>query len=203
MFFMRLLTSFLLAVVLGSLLSACSLLPDHRLSYRDTAPEPALRLPEGVQLEGSEDLFVVPNQELRAAYDPDESFEVPLPPELNVISTTVEPAPSELNPEKTRVVLSRDGSGYPMIMMHTSFAWAWEYVSKAILETDLEVEDRDRESGVFYLEVPKSYGLETQAHLKLSQTAAGIQITVIEPKEGVLAEKGSSLDMLQTLYDQL
>ena len=128
---------------------------------------------------------------------------MPPPPELNVISEELEEELLELDPEKTSVILSRDGSGYPMIMMHTSFAWAWEYVSKAILETDLGVEDRDRESGVFYLDVPKSYGMTDEAHLKLSQTAAGIQITVIEPKEGVLAEKGPSLDMLQVLYDKL
>ena len=132
---------------------------------------------------------------------------MPQPPKLAVARRADESAPDESerpDPTKTRVVLARDGSGYPMIMMSTSYAWAWEYVGQALAETDLRIDDRDRQSGVFYLTVPRGYGLDDKtAQLKLSQTVNGIQITVLEPKGGALVAKGPGQDILQALYDQL
>ena len=81
--------------------------------------------------------------------------------------TRTTPAPKG---ESIRALLARDGNGYPIIMMTTRYAWAWEYVNDALKETDLRVSDRDREVGIFYLRVPDRYELgrgsaaETQSY---------------------------------------
>lgn len=193
-------------VCLMLMLAGCGWLPDRTLDYRKAEPKPDLQLPEGMTLEGEQQLFVVPSEDQRLRYDPEDEFEVPKPPQLAVVSRGEEPETlsDEPDPTRTSVVLARDGSGYPIIMMGTSFAWAWEYVGQALEQTVLQVDDRDRQSGVFFITVPDAIGLEEgEAHLKLSQTANGIQITVLRPEDGTLVEKGPGQDILQSLYDQL
>ena len=187
--------SFYLVIALAC--TSCGWLPDRTMDYRKAEPLAELRLPAGLEMDGEQPLFTVP----------DDEFQVPTPPQLDIVRRASEATPGEAgqaDPTNTRVVLARDGSGYPMIMMATSYAWAWEYVGQALSGTDLEVDDRDRQSGVFYLTVPRGYGLDDKsAQLKLSQTANGIQITVLQPKGGALVAKGPGQDILQVLYDQL
>src|SRR5690606_40416909 len=88
--------------------------------------------------------------------------EIPPPPKLAVIAQESEedvPAPGT-DPTNTRVVLARDGSGYPIIMMHTPFSWAWEYVGQALATTDMKIEDRDRDSGIYFVRTPKALDVE-------------------------------------------
>ena len=200
-----------LALVTGALLTAgCGLLPDHRLDYRKAEIAEPMSLPDGMTVASAPALYTVPEPDRRAPYQEDEDLVVPEPPalpvldQLNAVDGEDEPAEAVDDPTNTRVVLARDGSGYPMIMMYTSYAWAWEYVGQALAETDLQIDDRDRESGLYFLQVPKGYGLEDkEARLKLSQTVNGVQLTVLDRKESALVDRGPGQDILQTIYNSL
>ena len=101
-------------------------------------------------------------------------------------------------------MLAKDGSGYPIIMMPTSFAWAWEKVSEALTQTDLRVTDRNRDQGVFFLTVPERYQLQPpQARLKLSHTTNGIQVAVLNEEGTALAGKTSGLAILESIHGEL
>ena len=103
-----------------------------------------------------------------------------------------------------QAVLAKDGSGYPIIMMPTSFAWAWEKVSEALTQTDLRVTDRNRDQGVFFLTVPERYQLQPpQARLKLSHTTNGIQVAVLNEEGTALAGKTSGLAILESIHGEL
>lgn len=200
----------LLVAVLVVLVTGCGLFPDHRLDYRKAEITEPMVLPEGIEMARAPDLFPVPEPSRRAPFNEDEELVIPEPPALPVLDqldsaqAETADAPVDGDPTNTRVVLARDGSGYPMIMMYTAYAWAWEYVGQALTETDLRIDDRDRESGLYYLTVPKGYGLEEKvARLKLSQTVNGVQITVLDRKESALVDRGPGQDILQTLYNSL
>ncbi|HCE39441.1 MAG TPA: hypothetical protein DEV80_05235 [Alcanivorax sp.] len=101
-------------------------------------------------------------------------------------------------------VLGKDGSGYPIIMMPTSFAWAWERVTEALTQTDLRVTDRNRDQGVFFLTAPERYQLQPpQAQLKLSHTTNGIQVAVLNGEGTALAAKDSGLAILESIHNEL
>jgi outer membrane protein assembly factor BamC len=187
------------------LLNACSLLPDHTLDYRKAEVLPRMKVPEGMTVDSSEDLFRVPDAERRVPYDARDKFEVPTPP---VAEVTVEPVPTPDEPvpdiRNTRIVLTQDGNDYPIIMIYTAFPWAWEYVGQSLEETDLRIEDRSRDAGIFFVRVPKHYGLdEKEAQIKLSHTVNGVQVAVLNSRGTALVEAGPGKAILQRLYDSL
>ena len=101
-------------------------------------------------------------------------------------------------------LLAKDGSGYPIIMMSTRFAWAWEYVGEALGKTDLKISDRDREVGIYYLRVPERYTLGAKsAQLKLSHTTNGIQVAVLNEEGTALVEKTPGQAILERIFDEL
>lgn len=194
-----------LLIVLPALLAGCSWLPDHTTDYQRVEPEKPMTVPADMYFEGEQPLFTVPDVEKRLYSDDPERVDVPKPPKLDIaLREQLGEDADRPDPTRTRIVLARDGNGYPNIMMYIAFQWAWEYVDQALAQTDLEVDDRDRESGVFFLEVPRNYGLdERDAQLKLSHTSNGVQIVVMDRKGESLVEKGPGQDILQALYDKL
>ncbi|MFN3713260.1 MAG: hypothetical protein ACK4SX_06355 [Alcanivoracaceae bacterium] len=189
-----------------TLMVGCSWLPDRTLDYRKTEPVARMTVPEGMVLMGEEDLFVVPNPEQRLHHEPKARFQLPQPPRIEVVSTVVEPAPGTTAPgvQNTRIVLTRDGNNYPIIMIYTAFPWAWEYVGQSLARTDLRIDDRSREAGVFFVRVPKRYGLgDNEAQIKLSHTVNGIQVAVLNRRGTALVEPDPGLMILQRLYDSL
>ena len=195
-----------LALVL--LVSGCSWLPNSSLNYRDAAVTDPIQVPEGGVFIGEQPLYGVPRLEDRLiGKQPDEDKYVPpKPPQLVVLGN--EPNDSEDAPapagESARSILARDGNGYPILMMSTRYAWAWEYIGDALKETDLKVSDRDREIGVFYLKVPSRYELGArEAQLKLSHTTNGIQVAVLNEKGTALVEKTPGLAILERIYEEL
>jgi outer membrane protein assembly factor BamC len=187
------------------LLAGCSWLPDHTTDYQLTEPARAMKVPQGMYFEGEQPLYTVPQVESRVHSDDPERVEVPPPPKLDIVMREALDAEAERpDPTQTRIVLARDGNGYPNIMMYIAFQWAWEYVGQALEQTDITVDDRDRESGVFFVEVPRSYGLDDkEAQVKLSHTSNGVQIVVMDRKGNALVDKGPGQDILQALYDKL
>ena len=186
-------------------LTGCSLLPDHTLDYRKAEVLPRMVVPEGMSVDSSEDLFRVPEPDRRVRYREKDRFEVPTPPETTV-AVEPGPAPGEPVPDvrNTRIVMTRDGNDYPIIMIYTAFPWAWEYVGQSLAETDLRVEDRSRDAGIFFVRVPKQYGLgEKEAQIKLSHTVNGVQVTVLNSRGTALVEASAGKAILQRLYDSL
>lgn len=187
------------------LLNGCSFLPDHTLDYRKAEVLPRMQVPEDMTVDSSEDLFRVPDAERRASYQAKDKFEVPTPPVAEVAVEPV-PAPDEPAPDvrNTRIVLTRDGNNYPIIMIYTAFPWAWEYVGQSLAETDLRIEDRSRDAGIFFIRVPKRYGLdEKEAQIKLSHTVNGVQVAVLNSRGTALVDVGPGKAILQRLYDSL
>jgi outer membrane protein assembly factor BamC len=195
----------MLAALFLIALTGCSWLPDKTLEYRQTEVLPRMTLPDGMEIQRGEDMFAVPDAERRLSYDKDERFEVPKPPELTV-AVEQQPAPDAPPPDvrSTRIVLTKDGNDYPIIMIYTAFPWAWEYVGNSLEETDLRIDDRSRDAGIFFVKVPKSYGLsERDAQIKLSHTVNGVQVAVLNSRGSALVEPGPGLAILQRLYDNL
>ena len=195
----------ILAVVVAVFMSGCSWLPDRTLEYRQTEVMPRMVLPQGMVILSGEDMFPVPEAERRHAYNKRDRFEVPRPPE-SVIIAEQQPAPDAPRPDvaSTRIVLTKDGNDYPIIMMYTAFPWAWEYVDQALVKTDLRVDDRSRDAGIFFVRVPKSYGLsDREAQIKLSHTVNGVQVAVLNSRGSALVEPGPGLAILQRLRDNL
>lgn len=194
-------------LMLAASLTACGLLPDHSLDYRDSPVGEPLQLPEGIEMHDERPLYVVPNPEQRLiGRQPGEKrFEVPKPPQLIVLGRSeeedAEPLPES---ETVPALLGRDGNGYPIIMLSTHYAWAWEYIDRALQQTDLKVTDRDRDVGIFYVKVPERYQLDRRsAQIKLSHTTNGIQVAALNAAGDALVEKVPGLAMLERIYSEL
>lgn len=195
-------------IVLASVIAvgACGWLPNHHLDYRKAESIKPMQVPEGMVFIGEKALFPVPEGVPAPVYQQRKKDDIPSPPQLMVASQESEedvPVP-DADPTNTRVVLARDGSGYPIIMMHTPFSWAWEYVGQALATTDMKIEDRDRDSGIYFVRTPKALDVEgREAQIKLSLTANGIQIAVLDRKGAALLDKEPGQQIIQRLYDAL
>ena len=188
--------------------SGCSWLPDSSLEYRKAAVTDPIKVPEGGVFIGEQPLYAVPRQDerLTGPREDEDRFQPPRPPQLVVLGNAPDKENDEPVPEgeSAKALLGRDGNGYPIIMMSTRYAWAWEYVGDALKQTDLKVSDRDREVGIFYLKVPNRYELGArEAQLKLSHTTNGIQVAVLNEKGTALVEKTPGLAILERIYDEL
>lgn len=195
------------AVLAMTVVSGCSFLPNHHLDYRKAESIEAMAVPDDMVFIGEQALYPVPDGKPTPEYESTKKDTIPKPPQL-LIKGTVEddaPLPAEgVDATNTRVVMARDGNGYPIIMMHTPFSWAWEYVSQALTATDLKIDDRDRDSGTFYIKAPKKYEIDgREVQIKLSHTANGIQIAVLNKKGTSLLDKTSGQKVIQRLYDEL
>ncbi|MCB1836837.1 MAG: outer membrane protein assembly factor BamC [Alcanivoracaceae bacterium] len=198
----------LIAVASVVVLGACSWLPNHHLDYRKAESIKPMVVPEGMVFIGEKALYPVPDGLPAPVYSHAKKDDIPPPPQLAVTAQesedTAQEAAPDTDPTNTRVVLARDGSGYPIIMMHTPFSWAWEYVGQALAATDMKIEDRDRESGIYYVRTPKELDVEgREAQIKLSLTANGIQIAVLDRKGAALLDKEPGQQIIQRLYDAL
>ena len=194
--------------LLVSATSGCSWLPDSSLNYRDAQVLEPMEVPEDGVFIGEQPLYSVPRQEERLVGrgEDEKRFAVPRPPQLVVLGSAdddeaQQPAPKDAS---SKAILARDGNGYPIIMMSTRFAWAWEYVGEALGKTDLKISDRDREVGIYYLRVPERYTLGAKsAQLKLSHTTNGIQVAVLNEEGTAQAEKTPGLAILESIHGEL
>ena len=139
----------LMLALVVSAASGCSWLPDSSLNYRNAQVLEPIQVPEDGVFIGEQPLYSVPRQEERLVGrgEDEKRFTVPKPPQLVVLGSaddeeSQQPAPKDAS---SKAILARDGNGYPIIMMSTRFAWAWEYVGEALANTDLKISDRDRE----------------------------------------------------------
>ena len=191
-------------------LAGCGLLPDSSLHYRDAEVIEPMTVPDGMVFIGEAPLYAVPriDQRIVGVREGEDGFKAPRPPRLVAVAgddqDDDDAAPTPPPGQQGQAVLGKDGSGYPIIMMPTSFAWAWEKVTQALTQTDLRVTDRNRDQGVFFLTTPERYQLQPpQAQLKLSHTTNGIQVAVLNGEGTALAGKDSSLAILESVHREL
>jgi outer membrane protein assembly factor BamC len=194
--------------LLVSATSGCSWLPDSSLNYRDAQVLEPMEVPEDGVFIGEQPLYSVPRQEERLVGrgEDEKRFAVPRPPQLVVLGSADDDEAQQSAPKdaSSKAILARDGNGYPIIMMSTRFAWAWEYVGEALGKTDLKISDRDREVGIYYLRVPERYTLGAKsAQLKLSHTTNGIQVAVLNEEGTALVEKTPGQAILERIFDEL
>lgn len=190
-------------------LSACSLLPNHRLDYQKAGVGEPLKLPAGMIMVDNQPAYALPDKGALLAADKHGDFAVQMPAQLPAISAQQaaqtegvnEPAPDV---SKVRSVMANDGNGYPMIMIHAHYAWAWEYVGDALKKSGVEVTDKDREAGLYYIRLEKSRDLdERDAEIKLSHTTNGIQVVAMNKKGTALLDKSLGRVLLARLYAEL
>ncbi len=185
-------------------LAACS----TGTEYRKAKVIRPMDTPPDIAFQGGEALYAVPGLEQRKRYDADEDkFVVPEPPQLRapVEAGEDDTSASEPGPDaEVETRLTRDGNGYPIIMVRTRFARAWARVERALEQADIRVNDRNRASGLFYLRLPE--GVERgdkRVRLKLSQTANGIQVAVLQRKSAALLAREPAQALLERIHDQL
>lgn len=192
-------------VLVSSLIAGCSWIPDRTLVYREAEVAERMEVPEGMYFSGFQDSFPIPDAEDRVPPSTDR-FRPPSPPQLAILgrlSEDLDAAPVE-DPGRLSAIMGRDGNGYPILMLNTQFVWAWEYIGQALGRTDLNIEDRNRESGIYYIRVPSSYGLtERQAQIKLSHTVNGIQVAVLNQRGTTLVQQTPGQAILERLYNEL
>ncbi len=195
-----------LFILSGVYVAGCSLMPDRTMDYRYAGSLPRMEVPEDMVFSGEQDLFPIPEA---ASADQKRRtrgrFEVPPAPRLDVTPTADRRHPGgDPSRSEIRVLMTRDGNGYPIIMMQTGFNWAWERVAGALKKTDIRINDRNRDSGIFFVTVPARYGLaDTRAQVKLSHTVNGIQVALLNGQGTALVDKDPGLAVLQRLHDQM
>ncbi|MCH8543550.1 MAG: outer membrane protein assembly factor BamC [Alcanivorax sp.] len=202
---MRTLSVATLATVMSVVMfSGCSWIPDRTLVYQEAETSPRMEVPEGMFFSGFQDGFPIPDVDQRVTPS-SERFRPPTPPQLAILGREDDAeAAASVDPGRLSAIMGRDGNGYPIIMLNTQFVWAWEYVGQALGRTDLTIEDRNRESGIYYIRVPSSYGLsERQAQLKLSHTVNGIQVAVLDRRGTALVAQTPGQAILERLNNEL
>ena len=110
---------------------------------------------------------------------------------------------------KPRIVMSKDGNGYPVLVLEMDFNRAWEAVGQSLQKAHIEVEDIDRSLAIYYLK--NKYHTEKGEddkkppelyELKLNQAENGIQIA-IQQDDDTLAPITVSEKILASLKEIL
>ena len=193
---------FLVLIAACLALAACA----TGTEYRKAEVIEPMKTPPEIAFEGEEPLYTVPELERRQPYDEkQDKFEAPEPPQLRAPIEKSELSEQKRDPD-TRIEAerTRDGNGYPIIMMRTRFAWAWEAVGQALEKAGLRISDRDRDAGLYYLKLDEDLGVDKKkARVKLSQTANGIQVAVLRHDSQELLDKAPAKILLDRLHEQL
>ena len=186
------------------LLAGCGLFPDRTLVYQEAEPAEPMEIPSDMAFVGGDELYPVPDPERRLERT-GKRFEPPRPPQLEVARRengtldSVRP----IRRDAGRAVLTRDGNDYPVIMLPTDFAWAWEHTAAALEASELSVRDRNREAGIFNVRVPREHNIPgNEVQLRLSHTVNGIQLAILSRDGRSLVDRDISAEVLQTLHRQ-
>lgn len=201
----RLRFSMLPLVVAG--LAGCSIIAgDHGPlrnrgnDYLDVQTAAPLTWPEGLVAPAQQELYPVPQPELRRTRK-EGRVEIPEPPQL--VALEDEPA-AEADAAATAIELTSDGNGYPVLMASLSFDWAWQRIGDALRTlSDVEIDDIDRELGVYFLRIDGDEAPSGDPfQLKLNYTANGIQVA-LQDGEDAMAPKEVATDLMQRLDEAL
>ncbi len=199
------------AVLVGTLaLPGCGshgIFRDRGHDYLHAEVGKPLVYPDGLRPILAQELYPIPNIEQRrtvvAGEKPD--TEIPIPPQ---VVTVVADAPAAAGdaagkhvPE-SKVVLTSDGNGYPVLMLDLDFDWAWQVVGDALRSlATVKIDDLDRGRAVYYVVVDgKRNDAGDPWQLKLNYTANGIQ-AALQVDENAMAAQELSAPLMQQLKD--
>lgn len=187
-------------------LAGCSLFPDHRLDYQSAQVADEMQLPPGADFHGVKPAFSLPDNGPLLKSDNKGKFVLPPPNVMASIEqhqqehgqSTAGPAPKV---EQIRSDMTVDGNGYPMIMIHTSFDWSWEYVADALDKSDFHVRDKDRKNGAYLVRLSKkSDKAGRDVRVVLSNTTNGTQVVAMDKAGKELLDKDSGRRVLAAIY---
>lgn len=172
---------------------------DRGFDYLRAEPGKPLAYPEGLAPIPSQELYPVPDLEQRAKAvegqkrkkRKKQKIEIPEPPKLvKVDAAAAAESPANAGDpvlSADRVVFTRDGNGYPVLMLDVGFDWAWQRVGDALAkESMVKVEDLDRGRAVYYVVVDgKRNSANEPWQLKLNYTANGVQVALQVDENGM------------------
>ncbi|MFZ5723174.1 MAG: lipoprotein [Pseudomonadota bacterium] len=180
---------------------------DRGYDYLKAEPGKPLVYPEGLTPIAAQELYPVPDVEQRrpplTGRKP--KIEIPPPPQVVVPDTVADAgaaAPAGQAVPETRVLLTRDGNGYPVLMLDLDFDWAWQAVGDALKkESSVKVEDLDRGLAVYYVILDgKRNSAGEPWQLKLNYTANGVQVA-LQVDENAMAPVDVATPLMQRLKD--
>ncbi|WP_426416560.1 outer membrane protein assembly factor BamC [Aestuariirhabdus sp. LZHN29] len=126
----------------------------------------------------------------------------------------------------SRTELVEDGNGNPILRLDLAFDRSWAAVGRALSDTAVQVVDRDRSSGIYYLEINSGESLTVEEapeegffsgwfgdddketvtveryQLRLSRTGEQVKVS-LERSVNELAPKEISADLLSLIKDKL
>lgn len=199
------------------LLSACSLLPDdHGMAYLDAEEQPESKVPAGMTLNTFE---TYPIPELPVVPPAPDAFEVPMPSpyqeeagESSVASLT-EYQSTDSNPR-----LERDGAGTLILRLDGGFANNWAKVTEALARSPLKLNDLNRSTGSYYLEMLTREDEEDRSWwdrlwgesepvlavyiLKMNRARNGVYLSLLKDDDN-LADETLTKDVLEEIKRQL
>lgn len=205
-------TRHLSAVLIVLLLAGCGsngIFRDRGHDYLRAEAGKPLVYPEGLRPIPAQELYPVPRVEERRKLAPGEKpgVDIPVPPQIVVVEAgqpAAAPVPPRGRVGEAQVNLTRDGSGYPVLMLELSFDWAWQAVGDALRGMGgVELVDLDRERAAYFVAVDgKRNSAGEPYQLKLNYTSNGIQVALQVDDNG-MAPKELSSGLMQKLRDAL
>lgn len=202
-----------IAVLVGTLvLPGCGshgIFRDRGHDYLQAEVGKPLAYPDGLRPLPAQELYPIPNIEQRRTLAPGEKpgTEIPVPPQVVTLVADTPAAAVEgdavgKHVPESKVVLTSDGNGYPVLMLDLDFDWAWQVVGDALRSlATVKIDDLDRGRAVYYVVVDgKRNGAGDPWQLKLNYTANGIQVA-LQVDENAMASQELSAPLMQQLKD--
>lgn len=166
--------------------------------------------PEGLTPIPAQELYPIPGVEQRRVAEPGKKKpgrEVPPPPQIIALeeeTTTADAQQTRAVVPEAKILLTRDGNDYPVLMLDLDFDWAWQAVGDALPTlSSVKVGDLDRELGVYYLVVDgRKNSADEPWQLKLNYTANGIQVA-LQVDENAMAPADLSGPLMEKLREAI
>ncbi len=190
-------------------LTACGLMPDHSLDYRQAPDLPALKLLEGKAMRTPRPLYAIP--EIAAARNTvvlterdgkHEKFLIPAPEPL----VTAQPGKVADNGKAGPVAGSvspprwvTDGNGYPLLQVDGDPEQVWDALGRALEAAKFQVEDRNQSLGVYYLKQQVA-GSVPEMQLKVTRTP-GTSILSLQLNEDTVADTAVARQLFAKLLE--
>ena len=106
-----------------------------------------------------------------------------------------------------KYTMTRDGNGYPILVINQDFNRAWLAVGQALQRSRVGVSDLDRTLGIYYLAETTQVEVddeleEKELQLRLISSESGIQVSV-QVDDDTLAPEEQSARILNQIREKL